>query len=149
MIEALMILTIGFLLGCLLGLAALPLIHKRAVRLTIKRLEARLPKSMAEIEAQKDLLRAEFAMNMRRLELELEQHKEKSARSLVRASKNSDVVVNRLRAERDTLKTEVMGLKMQVEGLKKQRPASDTGPDARAYVVRQMRPRRILQPARR
>jgi hypothetical protein len=88
-------------------------------------------------------------MNTRRLELDLERHKEKSARSLVRAVNNSDVVVNRLRAERDTLKKEVMGLKMQVEGLKKQRPAADTVPDARAYVVRQMRPRRILQPARR
>ncbi|MGE5304935.1 MAG: hypothetical protein ACM3TN_16615 [Alphaproteobacteria bacterium] len=143
-----MLLAIGFLFGCLLGLAAVPLVHERAVRLTVKRLNAALPQSQAEIRAQKDLLRAEFAMNIRRLELDLERHREKSAKLLVRGGKNSDVT-SRLKAECDTLKTEVMGLKMQIEALKKQPPATDTRPDARAYVVRQMSPRRILQAARR
>ena len=44
------------------------LVHDRAVRLTMRRLEAATPLSMAEIQADKDQLRAEFAMSTRRLE---------------------------------------------------------------------------------
>ncbi len=53
----------------LFGLMIVPLVHNRAVRLTTKRLEAATPLSMAEIQADKDQLRAEFAMAARRLEM--------------------------------------------------------------------------------
>jgi hypothetical protein len=46
----------------------IPLVHARTVRLTTRRLEAVLPESMAEVQAEKDLLPAEFAMSTRRLE---------------------------------------------------------------------------------
>jgi hypothetical protein len=57
---------IGLLFGCLLAIAIVPLVHNRAVRLTVSQLERRLPQSIAEIQVDKDLLRAEFAMSARR-----------------------------------------------------------------------------------
>ena len=75
MIEPIMFFGIGFLVASLFGLVLIPLVHNRAVRLTMRRLEAATPLSMAEIQADKDQLRAEFAMSTRRLELSVEQMK--------------------------------------------------------------------------
>jgi hypothetical protein len=65
MIESIMYFGIGFLLAALSVLIVAPLVHDRAVRLTIRRLEATIPLSMAEVQADKDLQRAEFAMSTR------------------------------------------------------------------------------------
>ena len=75
MIESIMYFGIGFLVATLLGLLFIPLVHNRAARLTTKRLEASTPLSMAEIRADRDHLRAEFAMSNRRLELAIEELK--------------------------------------------------------------------------
>ena len=77
MVEPIMYLAIGFLVSMLFGLMIVPLVHNRAVRLTTKRLEAATPLSMAEIQADKDQLRAEFAMSARRLEMSVEQLNQK------------------------------------------------------------------------
>jgi hypothetical protein len=69
MIESSMYLGIGVLLGALIGLVLIPVVYGRAVRLTTRRLQAVLPETMAEIYAEKDLLRAEFAISTRRLEI--------------------------------------------------------------------------------
>ena len=82
MIEPIMFFGIGFLVASLLGLVLIPLVHNRAVRLTMRRLEAATPLSMAEIQADKDQLRAEFAMSTRRLELSVEQMKARPPASL-------------------------------------------------------------------
>ena len=58
MIEPIMFFGIGFLVASLFGLVLIPLVHNRAVRLTMRRLEAATPLSMAEIQADKDQLRA-------------------------------------------------------------------------------------------
>lgn len=79
MIEPIMIFGIGFLVAALCALLILPLVHNRAVRLTKKRLEAAAPLSMAEMQADKDQLRAEFAMATRRLELLIEHLKSENA----------------------------------------------------------------------
>jgi len=98
MIEPAMYLGIGFLLASLLTLIFIPLVHGRAVRLTIKRMEAATPISMAEIQADKDQLRAEFAMATRRLEMSVEQLKAKNTSQQVELGKKSDAV-NRLKAD--------------------------------------------------
>ena len=72
MIESVMYFGIGFLVATLLGLLFIPLVHNRAVRLTMKRLEASTPMSISEIRADKDQLRAEFAMSNRRIEMRIE-----------------------------------------------------------------------------
>jgi len=109
-----MYLGIGFLFAGLIGMAVMPLVHGRAVRLTIRRLEAALPQSMEEIQADKDLLRAEFAMSTRRLEMSVEQLKTKSTSQLAELGRKGDAI-NRLKVERDALKVEIVALKTQVE----------------------------------
>ena len=98
MIELIMYFGIGFLLAALSVLIVVPLVHDRAVRLTMRRLEATIPLSMAELQADKDLQRAEFAMSTRRLELTIEQLGTKSAGQLAELGRKGDAI-NRLKIE--------------------------------------------------
>ena len=79
----------------------------RAVRLTTRRLEAVLPKSMAEVHAEKDLLPAEFAMSTRRLEMTVEQLVNKTISQVVELSKKDDII-NQLKVERDAQEIEII-----------------------------------------
>jgi chromosome segregation ATPase len=106
MIESAMYFSMGFFLASLGALVVVPLVYSRAVRLTARRLEATIPASMAEILADKDLLRAEFAMSTRRLEASLEQLRAKSASQLVELGRKSDAV-NRLKIELNALRDKV------------------------------------------
>jgi hypothetical protein len=141
MIESIMYMGIGFLLGGLVGLIVVPLVHDRAVRLTIRRLKASVPQTMEEIEADKDLLRAEFAMSTRRFEMNIEKVKEKNASLLVQLGKRNEII-NRLKIQHDAEKLKVLDLTTQVEDLKKQLPPAVKRPDAKVHVVRRMIPRR-------
>src|SRR6185295_4331598 len=87
-----------FLASSLLRLIIVPFVHSRAVRLTIRRLEAATPVSMAEIQADKDQLRAEFAMSTRRLEMSVDQLKAKTTGQLAELGKKTDAI-NRLKTE--------------------------------------------------
>jgi len=92
MLEPIMYIGIGFLVAGLLVIGVIPLVHARAVRLTMRRLEALTPLSMAEIQADKDQLRAEFAMSTRRLEMSVEQMKAKTTNQLAEIGKKSEAV---------------------------------------------------------
>jgi chorismate mutase len=92
MIEPIMFVGIGFLVAGLLVIGVIPLVHARAERLTTRRLEALTPLSMAEIQADKDQLRAEFAMSTRRLEMSVEQLKAKTTSQLTEIGKKSDAI---------------------------------------------------------
>src|ERR671937_3093332 len=98
MIEPFMYVGLGFLAACLIALAVIPFVHARAVRLTMRRLEAATPFSMAEIQAEKDQLRAEFAMTTRRLEMSVEQMKAKTNSQLAEIGKKGEAI-GRLRLE--------------------------------------------------
>jgi len=98
MIESVMYFGIGFLVAALLGLLFVPLVHNRAVRLTMKRLEASTPLSIAEIRADKDQLRAEFAMTTRRLEMNVDKLKAKTTNQLAELGKKTDAI-NQLKKE--------------------------------------------------
>ena len=92
MIEMIMYFGIGFLCASLLGLVIIPLVHNRAARLTVRRLEAATPLSVAEIQADKDQLRAEFAMSTRRLEMNLEQLKAQSTGQLSDLGRKTEAI---------------------------------------------------------
>ncbi|WP_204351678.1 hypothetical protein, partial [Klebsiella variicola] len=64
-IETAMVFALGFLLASLLALGLLGAVWRRAVKLTTRRVENAIPLSMAEIKADKDQLRAEFAVAAR------------------------------------------------------------------------------------
>src|SRR5262245_2379933 len=92
MIEPIMYVAIGFLVACMLIIGIIPVVHARAVRLTMRRLEAVTPMSMAEIQADKDQLRAEFAMSTRRLEMSVDQMKAKTTSQLAEIGKKSEAI---------------------------------------------------------
>jgi chromosome segregation ATPase len=72
-IEFMMYFALGALASALIMLMIMPAVWRRAVRLTKKRIEAATPITMAEFRADKDQLRAEFALSTRRLEMNVEQ----------------------------------------------------------------------------
>ena len=99
MLYPLMLLGIGFLVACLLMAMLAPLIHERAVRLTVRRLLAKRPRSAIDRRAHEDQLRAQFAVSVRRLETAVEDAQAKTASQLCDVAKKS--------AEIHLLKTEL------------------------------------------
>lgn len=124
MVEPIMYLAIGFLVSMLFGLMIVPLVHNRAVRLTTKRLEAATPLSMAEIQADKDQLRAEFAMSARRLEMSVEQLKNKTSSQLAELGKKSDAI-NRLKIELGEKNATIFALEAREKALKNEQRATE------------------------
>lgn len=68
MIEAALYIALGALCISLLLFAVLPIVSGRARRLAINELERQAPVSLSEITAQKDQMRAKFAVDMNRQE---------------------------------------------------------------------------------
>ena len=124
MIEPIMYFGIGFLVAALIGLVIIPLVHGRAVRLTMRRLEAATPLSMAEIQADKDQLRAEFAMSTRRLEMSVEQLKTKSTGQLAELGKKGDAI-NRLKIELGEKTATIFALEARDKALRDQLRATE------------------------
>lgn len=102
MIDIGMYAALGFLIASLLALMLAPPLWKRAVRLTTRRLESTMPMSAADIRADKDQLRAEFAIELRRVEVALDKAKDKAARELIEANKRR-VEVAEVKAELGTV----------------------------------------------
>src|ERR1700719_3525437 len=110
---------IGFLVASVVALGIIPFIHARAVRLTMRRLEAATPLSMAEIQADKDQLRAEFAMSTRRLEMSVEQLKTKTTSQLPEIGKKG-AVITRLKVEIGEKAASIFALESREKALKDQ-----------------------------
>ena len=83
MIQAIMLIALGFLIASLIGVLLAPSLWSRASRLSKKRLESTLPLTLGEIEATQDQLRATYAVRVRRLESALAGAKQKAANQLV------------------------------------------------------------------
>ena len=124
MIEPIMYFGIGFLVAALIGLVVIPLVHGRAVRLTMRRLEAATPLSMAEIQADKDQFRAEFAMSTRRLEMSVEQLKTKTTSQLAELGKKGDAI-NRLKIELGEKTATIFALEARDKALRDQLRATE------------------------
>ena len=124
MVEPIMYLAIGFLVSMLFGLMIVPLVHNRAVRLTTRRMEAATPLSMAEIQADKDQLRAEFAMSARRLEMSVDQLKNKTTSQLAELGKKSDAI-NRMKIELGEKNATIFSLEAREKAVKEQLRATE------------------------
>lgn len=68
-----MIFALGFVAATLIALLIIPAINARAERLARRRAEALFPMSISELTAEKDHLRAEFAVLQRRIERKAEE----------------------------------------------------------------------------
>jgi chromosome segregation ATPase len=135
MIEPIMYLAIGFLVSMLFGLMIVPLVHNRAVRLTTKRLEAATPLSMAEIQADKDQLRAEFAMSARRLEMSVDQLRNKTTSQLAELGKKSDAI-NRMKVELSEKTATIFALEAREKAIKDQLRATEEEFAAKTQLLR-------------
>jgi len=135
MVEPIMYLAIGFLISMLCGLMVLPLVHNRAVRLTTKRLEAATPLSMAEIQADKDQLRAEFAMSARRLEMSVEQLRNKTTSQLAELGKKTDAI-NRMKAELSEKNATIFSLEAREKAVKEQLQTTESDFTAKTEALR-------------
>jgi chromosome segregation ATPase len=135
MIEPIMYLAIGFLISMLCGLMIVPLVHNRAVRLTTRRLEAATPLSMAEIQADKDQLRAEFAMSARRLELNVEQLKNRTTSQFAELGKKTDAI-NRMKIELGEKNATIFALEAREKAVKEQLRATEEEFAAKTEALR-------------
>lgn len=100
-IENVMYFVLGVLVAGLIALIIIPAVWRRAVRLTKKRIEAATPMTMAEFRADKDQLRAEFALSTRRLEMNVEALRRRLADQL-RDINRKKSELGGIKGERDT-----------------------------------------------
>lgn len=99
-IENAMYLALGFLAATLIAIGIGPAFWRRAVRLTKRRMEAATPVTLAEFRADKDKLRAEFAITLRKHQLKIEALREQIAQRVV-ALDAANIELAALRSERD------------------------------------------------
>jgi len=117
-IENVMYFVLGFMAAGLLSLMIMPSIWRRATRLTKKRMEAATPMTMSEFRADKDQLRAEFALSTRRLEMNVETLRSRLADQLgeLNSMRNDQ---NMLKSERDQQLTIVRELEERESTLRR------------------------------
>ncbi|MBO0742749.1 MAG: hypothetical protein J2P51_15155 [Hyphomicrobiaceae bacterium] len=106
-VQSAMLVALGFFAASLLGLLVASAFWSRAVRLTTARIKQSMPVSEPEIRADRDRLRAEYAIKVHKLEMQLDQAKLERARQLID--------INRRDASISTLETDVVRLKADLE----------------------------------
>ena len=114
MLYPIMLMGIGFLTACLLMAMLTPLIHERAVRLTVRRLCAKRPRSVIDRRAHEDQLRAQFAVATLRVETAMRDTQAKAASHLCEVAKKS-AEIHRLKSE--LRKSHVVILRFQAREL--------------------------------
>ncbi|MBZ9794795.1 hypothetical protein [Mesorhizobium sp. ES1-4] len=92
MVQSVLFFALGFLCAGFLALMVTPAIWRRAVALTRRRIEASIPLTQAEIQADKDRIRAEYAMSTRRLEVNVKMLREKVAEQLVEINRGREAL---------------------------------------------------------
>jgi len=105
---------IGLLVGCMLTLAFFPFLRRGAARSTKRELAAVSPLGTGDIRAEKDQMRAEFVMSIRRLEIGMENLREKAIARLGPANKRA-TEINHLQAELDSKAALIVTLRAQAE----------------------------------
>ena len=104
-----MYIALGLLAAGMLALLVTPAIWRRATRLTRQRIENSVPVTLAEIQADKDQLRAEFAMRSRRLEMTIDHVREKTTEQIFEINQKRAEIV-RLANERNVKIETIKGL---------------------------------------
>lgn len=104
MLEGILYFALGFLSAGLIALMVSPAVWNRAVTLTRKHIEASAPLTLNEIQADKDQLRAEFAMSTRRLEMSVEELRERASRQVIEINRKRDELTRLEQDSRDRVK---------------------------------------------
>ncbi len=99
-----MLILLGFFTAALLCFLLAPMYRRRAARLATDELKRSMPLTTAEIRADKDLLRAEFAITIHKLESKIEQANFSAARQLVEINRR-DAAISGLEGEVARMRT--------------------------------------------
>jgi DNA repair exonuclease SbcCD ATPase subunit len=125
-IETIMLVALGFAVAALIALFLGRIAWVFALSLGKKRMQRSAPTTIAELQSDRDRLRAEYAMLSRRLELRMSELKAKLAEQMAEVSRNRnriDHLISELRArdkqlnERDT---ELQSLRVQLGPLEQE-----------------------------
>ena len=103
-IQSAMLIALGFLAATLLALLLAPAFLARAVRLTTRRLRDTLPVNEAEVRAERDRLRAEYAITVHTLEQRAENAELTRARNLIEINRR-DATISRLESDNREVRT--------------------------------------------
>jgi hypothetical protein len=97
-IEMVMLAGLGFLMAALLTVFLSPLYRRRVARLTTEMLKRSMPLTEGEIRADKDRLRAEYAIRIHKLDMKVEEAAEAAARQMVELNRR-DAAISALETE--------------------------------------------------
>lgn len=103
-----MLIVLGFLSATLIGLLIVPAYRRRTERLAVEKIKRSMPLTEAEIRADKDRLRADYALVIHELEYKLEKATLASARQRVEINRR-DAIISGLEAEAGQLRTSLEG----------------------------------------
>lgn len=103
-IHSAMLVLLGFLAAALFGFLLAPLYRRRAARLATEALKRTMPLTTAEIRADKDRLRAQYAIAIHRLEARVEESNYAAAKQMVEINRR-DAAISGLETELARLKT--------------------------------------------
>nr|WP_320141067.1 hypothetical protein [uncultured Cohaesibacter sp.] len=121
MIAIFMYILLGVFVTLLLMLLIVPMIWRRAVRLTKKKLLAEVPMSYNELQAEKDHIRAEMAVDMRRLEVISNRRQDQLANQTIKIDRlnatlsQRDTTIGRHEEEIEALKSTVLEQKEEAK----------------------------------
>jgi chromosome segregation ATPase len=122
-IETIMLVALGFAVAALIALFLGRFAWVFALRLGKKRMQRAAPSTIAELQADRDRLRAEYAMLSRKLELRMNDLKIKLAEQMAEVSRNRnriDHLISEVRSRDAQLSqrdAELQGLRMQITPL--------------------------------
>jgi len=143
-IENALVFALGVMAAGLLALIVFPAFTARAARLARQDYEARMPRSLAEIAAGRDAVRAEMAARSARIEVELEGVRDKLVDlTLVHADALRQVAG--LAAERDALASELSDVQNRLDQTREQLLHSEEGLRLVAADKRELEGRLALQ----
>lgn len=128
---------LGFLVAALLALIVLPLVHARAVRLTQRRVESSVPRSIVEVQAEKDQLRAEFAVTANRLETNMEQLRSKTTQQLADLGKKT-IALNQLKGELEQKTALLTGAEAREQDLRGKLQEAEDGLAVKTSLIEAM-----------
>lgn len=115
-IETSMVFALGFLTAALLSLGMLGAVWRRAVRLTTRRVENAMPLSFSEIKAEKDQIRADYAVITRRLEIAADGLREELNLRTIELARRAEVIRD-INTELDARAARIAALDGTVAGL--------------------------------
>ncbi|KQU73776.1 hypothetical protein ASC75_22550 [Aminobacter sp. DSM 101952] len=151
MVQSILFFVLGFLTAGFLVLLVAPSVWRRAVSVTRQRVQAKLPMTLDEIRADKDSLRAEHAMALRKVEVQLKASQEKVLAQAIELSRNreakklvadghaeKDRVVSELEAKRGDLHEEIGKRDEQVKALAEQLAEAERLLEKRSQEIEEM-----------